>query len=145
MLTHDYTLICEHARLEMGGKWTIIGLTNGIGVPVLPFPLPMLTFFQAFKADGPMGHRNWNVRLTELTTGKTIAQAQGGLMVAQAGPVYFPVALPNIQFSAFGVYTWSFEIDHQTEPVLTEFEVAHVPQQLRTGPPPQPPSSRKPN
>jgi hypothetical protein len=142
MLTHDYTLICEHARLEMGGKWTIIGLTNGIGVPFLPFPLPMLTFFQALKADGQMGHRKWNVRLTELTTGKTIAQAEGGMVIAAAGPVYFPVALPNIQFSAFGTYTWSLEIEHQTEPILTQFEVAHIAQPGRPG---APPLTRRPN
>jgi len=142
MLTHDYTLICEHARLEMGGKWTIIGLTHGIGTPQIPFPLPMLTFFQVLQADGA-GHSKFNVKLSELTTGNMLAQAQGETHYQGAGPVYLPIALPNLQFRAFGVYTWALEIEGQDDPILTEFSVVHVP--LRTRIPPMPPQQRRPN
>lgn len=144
MLRHDYTLLCEHARIEIGGKWIIIGLfTNGIATPQIPFPLPMLTFFQALYTDAP-GNYKFTARLTELTTGNLLAQAAGGVNAQAAGPVIFPIALPNLQFKAFGTYIWSLDVEGQPDPFLTQFNVALVqPQMLMM--PPQPPQPKKPN
>jgi hypothetical protein len=123
--------------MEAGGKWIIIGLfPNGISTPQIPFPLPMLTFFQALRADCP-GVYKFKGKLSELTTGNALAHAQGQLQTVQAGPIIFPAALPNLQFKAFGVYTWSLEIEGQEEPFLTEFSVTHLPPQIRYGPPPK--------
>jgi hypothetical protein len=136
MLTHKYTAVCEYARQEAGGKWIIIGLfTNGIGTPVIPFPLPTLTFFQSLYADSP-GHYRFSAKLSQLDTGTVLASVQGGVQTAQAGPVVIALPLPNLQFKAFGIYTWALEIEGQDEPFITEFNVAHVPQQMRIIPPP---------
>jgi len=135
MLTHDYTVICEHARMEFGGKWTIIGLfPNGIGTPQIPFPLPVLTFFQAFHSDKAQQYR-FTAKLSQLDNGAVLASANGGVHTAQAGPVIVPLALGNIQFKAFGLYSWSIEVEGQDEPFLTQFNVAHVPQPMMIMPP----------
>src|ERR1700733_12101788 len=98
MLTHEYTAICEFARMEAGGKWIIIGLfPNGIATPMIPFPLPMLTFFQVLKTDRP-GLYRFKGKLSELTTGNALAHAQGQITAGQAGPIVFPAAFPNLQF-----------------------------------------------
>lgn len=145
MLKHEYTLLCEHARIEMGGKWIIIGLfTNGIGTPQIPFPLPMLTFFQMLRAEAT-GNFKFTARLTELTTGNLLAQAQGGVQANNIGPVVMPLALPNLQFKAFGTYVWSLDFEGHPEPFLTHFNVTHVPQQLRVVPPPPPGQPGRPN
>lgn len=126
-LTHEYTLLCEMARQEMGGKFTIIGLfPNGIGTPQIPFPLPILTFFNALRADAP-GAYKFSGKLSLLATGEKLAQADGIIQTVAAGPVVMPIPLPNLQFKAFGSYTWSLEIQGQDEPFVTEFQIAHVP------------------
>jgi hypothetical protein len=136
MLTHKYTVVCEYARQEAGGKWIIIGLfTNGIGTPQIPFPLPTLTFFQYLYADSP-GHYRFTAKLSQLDTGTLLAKVEGGVHTPQAGPVAIALPLPNLQFKAFGLYTWALEIEGQDEPFITEFNVAHVPQQMRIVPPP---------
>jgi hypothetical protein len=137
MLTHQYTAICEYARLEAGGKWIIIGLfPNGIGTPVVPFPLPVLTFFQVLRADAP-GQYKMHSKLSRLDTGEIVAGARAQLQVQQAGPVILPVPLLNLQLKAFGTYTWSIEVEGQPEPFVTEFPITHVQQQIRIVPPPQ--------
>jgi hypothetical protein len=129
-ITHDYTLVCEQARLEMGGKFIVIGLfTNGIGTPQIPFPLPMLTFFNALRADTG-GQHKFIGRLTQLLSGAPVAQVQGTIQPPQAGPVIMPMQFQNLKFTAFGTYIWSLEIEGQ-DPFLTQFEVAHVPPQIR--------------
>lgn len=134
-ISHNYTLVCEFARMEAGGKFIIIGLfPNGIGTPMIPFPLPSLTFFNALRADAP-GSYNFTGTLAELTTGNMVAQAKGQIQAMAAGPVVMPIQLPNIQFRAFGTYTWSMEIAGQADPFLTEFQIAHVPPQVRFMPP----------
>jgi hypothetical protein len=126
-ITHDYTLLCEMARPELGGKITIIGLfPNGIGTPQIPFPLPFLTFFNALRADAP-GAYKFSGKLSYLATGEKLAQAEGIIQTAAPGPVVLPIPLPNLQFKAFGSYIWSLEIQGQDEPFVTEFQVAHVP------------------
>ena len=135
MLNHKYTLVCEYARQEAGGKFIIIGLfPNGIGTPQIPFPLPTLTFFQVLQADAP-GNFKFNAKLSQLDTGAVLANVQGAIQAGQVGPVVMAIPLPNLQFKAFGVYTWALEIEGQ-EPFITEFNVEHVPQQLRFVPPP---------
>lgn len=131
-LQHDYTMICEFARLEAGGKWTIIGMfPNGIGTPMIPFPLPALTFFQALHTDAK-GQYKFTARLTQLITGQMLAQAQGAIQTQQAGPVILPITLGNLQFKAFGTYSWALEIEGQDDgPFVTQFEVSHVPMQLQ--------------
>lgn len=126
-ISHDYTLVCEQARMEMGGKFFIIGLfPNGIGTPQIPFPLPILTFFNALRADAP-GTYKFTGKLNLLDTGALIAQVQGMMQAAVQGPVIMPIPFQNLQFKAFGTYTWSMEIEGQGEPFVTQFQVAHVP------------------
>jgi hypothetical protein len=138
MLKHDYTIVCEFARPDAGGKWIIIGLfPNGIGMPQIPFPLPSLTFFQALTADAP-GQYKFTAKLSQLESGKILANAQGMIQAAAAGPAIFPVTLGNLRFENFGMYTWSLEIEGQ-EPFLTEFKLALVPQQQPVRLPAQPP------
>jgi hypothetical protein len=125
-ITHDYTLICEQVRIEMGGKFTVVGLTTGgIGLPQIPFPLLSLTFLNVLKTDAP-GNFKFSGKLTQLLSGSLVAKAEGFIQPPQAGPVVMPMQFLNVQFGAFGAYTWSLEFDGQ-EPFLTEFEVTHVP------------------
>jgi hypothetical protein len=126
-ITHDYTLICEQVRIEMGGKFTVVGLTTGgIGLPQIPFPLLSLTFLNVLKTDVP-GTFRFIGKLTQLLSGTEVARAEGFIQPPQAGPVVMPMQFGNIQFRAFGSYTWSLEFDGQ-EPFVTEFEVTHAPQ-----------------
>jgi len=137
-LSHDYTLLCEFARLEFGGKYTIIGLfPNGIGTPQIPFPLPSLTFFSALRAD-TAGAYKFTGKLATLATGEVLARAQGVLQTTAPGPVVFPITLPNVRFNGFGSYVWSLEIGGQDEPFVMEFPVAHVPLQVMMPPAPPP-------
>jgi hypothetical protein len=126
-LTHDYTVVCEFARHEIGGKFTLIGVfPNGIGTPQIPFPLPMLTFLNMLRADSA-GAYKFVGKLSLLATGEKLAQAEGMIQTGAAGPVVLPIAMGNLQFKAFGSYIWSLEIQGQEEPFVTEFQVAHVP------------------
>jgi hypothetical protein len=128
-ITHDYTLICEYARPEAGGKYIIIGMfPNGIGTPVIPFPLPYLTFFNALRADAP-GTYKFLGKLTQLD-GTLLAKAEGVIQTGQAGPIIMPIPLQNLQFKAFGSYGWSLEIEGQSDPFVTEFQISHVPPQV---------------
>jgi hypothetical protein len=125
-ITHDYTILCEMARQEIGGKFTIIGLfPNGIATPQIPFPLPVLTFFSALKADAP-GAYKFTGTLAYLATGETLARAEGIIQTVVTGPVILPIPLANLQFKAFGSYTWSLEIQGQSDPFVTEFQLAHL-------------------
>lgn len=135
-LTHDYTLLCEMARPEMGGKYIIIGLfPNGIGAPHVPFPLPVLTFFNALKTDAPATYK-FTARLSQLATGELVgAPVQGFIQAGSAGPVILPLSIFNPQFKAFGAYTWALEIEGQGDPFVMEFNLAHVPMpQIRFNP-----------
>jgi hypothetical protein len=126
-ITHDYTLICEQVRIELGGKFTVVGLTtSGIGLPQIPFPLLSLTFLNVLKTDTP-GDFKFIGKLTQLLSGGLVARAEGRIQPPVAGPIVMPMQFGNIQFAAFGAYTWSLEFDGQ-EPFLTEFQVTHVPQ-----------------
>lgn len=134
-LSHDYTLLCEMARPEMGGKFIIIGLfPNGIGAPQIPFPLPVLTFFNALKTDSAAAYR-FTGKLSQLATGSPVAVAQGMIQTVAPGPVIVPISIQNPKFTAFGTYTWALEIDGQEEPFVMEFNLAHVPMpQIRFNP-----------
>jgi len=114
------------ARPELGGKFTIIGLfPNGIGTPQIPFPLPVLTFFNVLRADS-IGAYKFTGTLSVLATGEKLAQAQGIINVGLVAPIILPIAMHNLQFKSFGSYAWSLEIEGQNEPFLTEFAIAHV-------------------
>ena len=133
-LTHEYTAICEQARIEMFGKFSLIGVTtNGIGLPQIPFPILMLTFFNVLHTDAPGVHK-FAGKITQLLSGAVVAKAEGVIQPPQAGPVVMPMQFQNLQFNAFGSYTWSLEFEGH-EPFVTEFQVMHVPQpQIRFGP-----------
>jgi hypothetical protein len=129
-LEHKYTIVCEHARQEPAGRWTLIGLfPSGILATHVPLALPMLTFYQEFRADtsGPVRLRG---RLTQLDSGAQLAEMPPIQIHVGSGTVSIPVGLGNIQFLAFGSYMWSVEIEGQKDPILTEFQVKHVPQQV---------------
>ena len=134
-IRHDYTILCEFARPEYGGKFLIIGLLpNGIGAPQLPLPLPFLTFFSALNVDAP-GQYRFTGRLSRLEGGTApLAQAQGALQAQVQGPVILPIALQNLQFMAFGEYSWSLEFEGEPEPFVTLFRVAHVQLPFGQGP-----------
>jgi hypothetical protein len=126
-LRHLYTAICEQARMEMFGKFSLIGVTTaGIGLPQVPFAVPMLTFFNVLETDAP-GPVKFTGTLTHLASGAVVARAQGVIQPPQAGAVVMPMQFQSVQFSAFGVYTWSLEFEGH-EPFVTEFAVNHVPQ-----------------
>lgn len=129
-LEHKYTIVCEHARQESAGRWTLIGLfPNGIFTTHVPLALPMLTFYQEFSVDtsGPIKFRG---RLTQLDSGAQLAEMPPIQIHVAPGPVILPVGLGNIQFLAFGSYTWAVEIEGQKDLILTEFQVKHIPQQV---------------
>jgi hypothetical protein len=86
------------------------------------------------KADAP-GQYKIHSKLARLETGEVMAGAQAVVQVSQPGPVILAIPLANLQFKAFGIYTWSIEVEGQSEPFVTEFPVAHVPQQMRVMPP----------
>jgi hypothetical protein len=138
MLTQDYALICEHVRMELGNKFTLIGLLPGtnIGVPMLPFQMPVLTFFHGLRADST-GQFQFTGRLSELGSGKLLGQATGFIQISQPGVVYLPIALGNLRLTAFGSYTWSLEIQGQDEPFITQFDVQHAQMPMRIVPPPR--------
>jgi hypothetical protein len=127
VITHDYTILCEMARPEMGGKFIIIGMfPNGIGTPQIPFPLPMLTFLTALRADGP-GVFKFVGKLSQLSTGEIVGHpVQGMIQTIAPGPIILPVAFMNPQFKAFGSYTWSLEFEGQDGPFVMEFPITHV-------------------
>jgi hypothetical protein len=132
-LRHLYTVICEQARLELFGKFSLIGVTTGgIGLPQIPFPILSLTFFNVFEADAP-GNLKFSGKITQLLSGLVVARAEGTIQPPQAGSVVMPMQFANVQFGAFGSYTWSLEFEGH-EPFITEFQVNHVPQpQIRLG------------
>ncbi len=127
---HKYTIVCEYARQEFGGKWTLIGIfPNGISTPQVPFPLPMLTFFQEFYSSSS-GIMKFRGKLSQLDNGAVLAEVPPIQIQIAPGPIIIPIGLGNLQFLAFGSYMWSMEIDGEQDPVLTEFQVRHVPQQM---------------
>ena len=127
-IQHDYTLLCEFARQEAGGKFIIIGLfPNGIGTPMIPFPLPYLTFFSVLKAE-TLGEFKFRAQLRPFSGGPFLAEVHGAMQVVEFGPVIIPVTLANMQFRETGTYTWSLHIEGQ-DPFLTEFRVFVIPPQ----------------
>ncbi len=126
-LKHVYTVICEQARMEMFGKFSLIGVTTGgIGLPQIPFPIPMLTFFNLLHIDAPGVHK-FTGKISQLLSGSVLAKAEGTINPPQAGPIVMPMQFANLQFGAFGAFTWSLEFEG-LEPFVTEFQVIHVPQ-----------------
>ncbi len=125
-ITHDYTVICEMVRPEIGGKFTLIGMfPNGIATPQIPFPLPFLTFFNALRTESA-GAYKFSGKLSQLATGEMVAAVQGLIQAGGPGPVILPVSFPNLNFKAFGSYVWALEIEGQDDPFVTEFQLAHV-------------------
>jgi hypothetical protein len=51
---HEYTLLCDDIRQEMGGKTSLMGIyEHHIVVPQVPFVLPKVCFFTKFsRMDG---------------------------------------------------------------------------------------------
>jgi hypothetical protein len=130
-LTHKYTVVCELARPEMiGGKFFIVGLfPNGIATPVVPFPMPMLTFLTLLEADGPCNCA-FTGRLSQLVTGETVGvPVNGRIQIPGPGSVALVNTIQNPPFRAFGIHTWSIEAEGN-EPFVTEFPITQVnPQQ----------------
>lgn len=128
-LTHDYTIVCEMVRPEIGGKFVIVGLfPNGIGTQVVPFPMPLLTFFTLMRADAP-GAYNYTGKLSLLATGHEISPIVRGVIQAPAaGPAILVHSIMSPQFTAFGPYTWEVGIEGQ-EPFVTQFDVTRIPPQ----------------
>ena len=125
-LKHVYTVMCEQARLEMFGKFSLIGVTTGgIGLPQIPSPVPMLTFFNSLFADAP-GTYKFAGSISQLLSGAILARADGVIQPPTAGPLIIPMQFNNLQFGAFGAYNWSLEFEGH-EPFVTEFQVFHAP------------------
>ncbi len=126
-ITHNFTVICEDFRMEMSGKFILIGVfANGLSTPQLPFPVPGLTFFQSFGADETGISRKFTATLRQLDNGAVLAKVNGQIQASIPAPIIMPIKLQNLRFMSFGTYTWSFEVEGQ-EPFLTEFPVLHNP------------------
>jgi hypothetical protein len=93
---------------------------------MLPFQMPALTFFQVMKAD-TVGQYKLKASLRQLSNGHLLASAQGLIPVVQPGVVIAPLTLGNLKFNAWDSYTFSVEVEGQSEPFVTEFQVAQVP------------------
>jgi hypothetical protein len=127
-LQHNYTIICEFARMEFGGKWILIGLfPNGVAAPLLPFAMPSLTFFQMFTPESP-GQYHFKAELRHAGSQNLIAQAKGVIPAPRLLPTLVPVTIANVQFRETGPYEWSFHIEGQ-DPFLFEFPVFVTPPQ----------------
>jgi hypothetical protein len=123
-IKHDYTFICEYARMELGGKYVVIGLfPNGITTPTLPLSLPSLTFYQALTADST-GKVKFTAALSHRETGRMLAQVQGEIQIHMPGPAVVPIALANVQFKEHGQYSWTLRIEGQAESFITTFQVS---------------------
>lgn len=126
-LQHQYTLVCELARPEMiGGKFFVVGLfPNGIATPVIPFPMPMITFLTIMHTDAPCNYA-FSGRLSQLATGEIVtAPTNGRIQAPQPGPIVLVNTILNPQFRAFGSHTWSVEIEGH-DPFVTEFPINQV-------------------
>jgi hypothetical protein len=88
--------------------------------------IPVLTFFQVMKSD-TAGQYKLKATLRQLSNGHLLASAQGALPVGQPGLVVAPLALANLKFNAWDSYTFSVEVEGQSDPFVTEFQVAQVP------------------
>lgn len=129
-LTHRYTLVCELARPEMiGGKFFIVGLfPNGLATPVVPFPMPMITFLTIIETDAACNYE-FTARLSQLATGEAVAApVRGRFQTPGPGAIALANTIQNPQFRAFGPHTWSIEIPGQ-EPFVTEFPITQITQQ----------------
>lgn len=126
-LRYSYTAICEQARIEVFGKFTLIGLTPGsIGLPQIPFAIPMLTFFNVLSIDSPAAYK-FEGKITEILSGSIVGRAGGQINPPQAGPIVMPMQFQGLQFKSFGAHMWSLEFEGH-EPFATEFQVVHAPQ-----------------
>jgi hypothetical protein len=112
--------------MEINGKLIVIGLlANGLSSPQLPLSLSSLTFFQSFGTD-EIGSRKFTATLSELDSGKVVAKAIGAIQAPMVAPIILPIKLANLQFTSWGTYTWSFEVEGQ-EPFLSEFKLLRPP------------------
>lgn len=123
MVTARYILVCDDVRVEINGKFIIIGLyTPNILVPQLPFAFPSLTFVQAFHSDRP-GKFQFRARLAHLESGKEIAQAMGLMEVGQPGMGLTILRFGNLQIDKVGAFNFSINVEGQSETIDHNFEI----------------------
>jgi hypothetical protein len=123
MIKAKYVLVCDEVRREDNGKFIILGLyTPDLLVPQIPFVTPAITFFLCLESDRP-GRFRFNVKLEHLETGGSLAEAMGQLEFGVPGMAIAPVRFGNLQFAAGGSYIFSVNIDGQTDPITTQFNV----------------------
>lgn len=126
-ITHKYTLICDDVRQEVTGKLILIGLYMGtITVPQIPFQLSALTFFQVFESDRP-ANLQFRLRVQNLDTGQTIAEAMGMMNIQRPGVGAAPIRFSPIQFSAVGSYNLVTTIEGE-QPIISQFDITIQPQ-----------------
>jgi len=129
-IKEKYTIICDEVRQEINGKFIIIGVYQGtITIPQIPFILPSLTFFQVLDGDRP---GMWNVRmkLQHLESGKNVFEGMGAVNFQRSGQGVSALRFPNVPLLAAGPYNFVQEIEGQSDPIVTAFDVLLViPQQ----------------
>jgi uncharacterized protein (DUF1684 family) len=128
-LTHKYTLMADDVRVEMSGKFMVIGMyTPDMTVPQIPFVAPTLTFFQLLEADRPADHM-LRVQLQHLESGRAVAQAITNLQVIPGLVLNLP-RFANVQFNSAGTYQLTTIVDEGRDPIIHSFNVVLViPQQ----------------
>jgi len=132
-ITHNFTVICDDVRMEIGAKFILIGVyANGLSTPQLPLVLPSLTVFQSFSADEVGVSRKFKATLRQLDNGAVLFAVEGNIQSAIDAPIVMPMRLSNLRFMSFGTYTWSFEVEGQ-EPFLTQFPLTHNPNSMPKG------------
>ena len=116
------TLVCDEVRMEMTGKFIVIGLYTGpIGVPQIPLQMH-LTFMHFLQADRP-GRFTVKLRVEHLETGRRLIEGQGGIQVGIPGlTVIAPFKVP-LQIDREGDYNFILEIEGEQDPVITPFSV----------------------
>lgn len=122
-ITHKYTLVCDDVRVENNNKLIVIGLYTGqMTVPSIPFALPTLCFFQMFESERP-GQVGFRATLTHLDSGKNLATAMGMMGIPKPGNGVSIIKFGNLQISAPGTYLFSVQVNGNTDPITTTFDV----------------------
>ncbi len=117
-----FSIVCDEVRQEIGGKLIIIGMyTPDIGVPQIPFSLPILTFLVWAESDRP-GDFHLQLRLTHLETGQRVLEGAMGVHYERPGVALLPVRLTNVALANPGAYTFSLHLEGQDD-LLTQFSV----------------------
>lgn len=128
-ITH--TLICDEVRIEISGKFIIIGMYTGpIGIPQIPYQFP-LTFAPLIESDRP-GRFSAKIRVEHLESGRRLVEGQAQIQVLQPGTVLTPLKVP-MAIERDGAHNFIVELEGEKEPVIIPFTVTIARPQMFPG------------